>query len=113
MGERCDEWRRIARGDARVAVGTRSAVFAPVRDPAVIILDEEQEHTYKSENAPRYHAREIALYRGAKEGALVLFGSATPSIETMYLAKAGVYTLYTRSRPGITAARFPMRASLT
>ena len=70
-------------------------MFAPVRDPAVIILDEEQEHTYKSENAPRYHAREIALYRGAKEGALVLFGSATPSIETMYLAKTGVYTLYT------------------
>ena len=95
VGERCDEWRRIARGDARVAVGTRSAVFAPVQDPAVIILDEEQEHTYKSENAPRYHAREIALYRGAKEGALVLFGSATPSIETMYLAKTGVYTLYT------------------
>ena len=95
VGERCDEWRRIARGDARVAVGTRSAVFAPVQDPAVIILDEEQEHTYKSENAPRYHAREIALYRGVKEGALVLFGSATPSIETMYLAKTGVYTLYT------------------
>ena len=95
VGERCDEWRRIARGDARVAVGTRSAVFAPVQNPAVIILDEEQEHTYKSENAPRYHAREIALYRGAKEGALVLFGSATPSIETMYLARTGVYTLYT------------------
>jgi len=61
----------------------------------LLILDEEQEHTYKSENAPRYHAREIALYRGAKERALVLFGSATPSIETMYLAKTGVYSLYT------------------
>ena len=104
VGERCDEWRRIARGDARVAVGTRSAVFAPVQDPAVIILDEEQEHTYKSENAPRYHAREIALYRGAKEGALVLFGSATPSIETMHLAKTGVYTLYTlRTRYNVRA----------
>ena len=89
VGERYDEWRRISRGEARVVVGTRSAVFAP------LVLDEEQEHTYKSENAPRYHAREIALYRGAKSGALVLFGSATPSIETMYLAKTGVYSLYT------------------
>ena len=94
VGERYDEWRRIEQGQARVVVGTRSAVFAPVRDPAVIILDEEQEHTYKSENAPRYHAREIALYRGARAGALVLLGSATPSIETMYLAKSGVYSLY-------------------
>ena len=95
VGERYDEWRRIARGEARVVVGTRSAVFAPLQKPGLLILDEEQEHTYKSENAPRYHAREIALYRGAKAGALVLFGSATPSIETMYLAKTGVYTLYT------------------
>ena len=92
VGERYDEWRRIARGEARVVVGTRSAVFAPLQSPGLLILDEEQEHTYKSENAPRYHAREIALYRGAKAGALVLFGSATPSIETMYLAKTGVYT---------------------
>lgn len=95
VGERYDEWRRIARGEARVVVGTRSAVFAPLQNPGLLILDEEQEHTYKSENAPRYHAREIALYRGAKERALVLFGSATPSIETMYLAKTGVYSLYT------------------
>ena len=95
VGERYDEWRRIARGEARVVVGTRSAVFAPLQSPGLLILDEEQEHTYKSENAPRYHAREIALYRGAKAGAFVLFGSATPSIETMYLAKSGVYTLYT------------------
>ena len=95
VGERYDEWRRIARGEARVVVGTRSAVFAPLQNPGLLILDEEQEHTYKSENAPRFHAREIALYRGAKERALVLFGSATPSIETMYLAKTGVYSLYT------------------
>lgn len=93
--ERCDEWRRIARGEARVVVGTRSAVFAPLQQPGLLILDEEQEHTYKSENSPRYHAREIALYRGAKAGALVLLGSATPSVETMYLAKSGVYSLYT------------------
>lgn len=93
--ERCDEWRRIARGQARVVVGTRSAVFAPLQEPGLFILDEEQEHTYKSEQAPRYHAREIALYRGAKAGALVLFGSATPSIETMYFARSGIYKLYT------------------
>ena len=94
VGERYDEYKRIERGDARVIVGTRSAVFAPLQDPGLLILDEEQEHTYKSENTPRYHAREIALYRGSKEGALVLLGSATPSIETMYLAQKGVYRLY-------------------
>ena len=95
VAARCDEWRRIARGEARVVVGTRSAVFAPLQNPGLLILDEEQEHTYKSENSPRYHAREIALWRGVKDGALVLFGSATPSIETMYRAKTGVYGLYT------------------
>ncbi len=95
VSERYDEWRRIARAQARVVVGTRSAVFAPLQDLGLIILDEEQEHTYQSENAPRYHARQIAQYRGAKAGALVLLGSATPSIETMYLAKTGVYRLYT------------------
>lgn len=95
VSERYDEWRRIARGQARVVVGTRSAVFAPLQKLGLLILDEEQEHTYQSENAPRYHARQVAQYRGAKAGALVLLGSATPSIETMYLAKTGVYQLYT------------------
>lgn len=95
IAERFAQWRRIRDGEARVVVGTRSAVFAPVRDLGLLILDEEQEHTYKSENSPRYHAREIALYRGAKAGALVLFGSATPSVESMYKAKHGDYTLYT------------------
>jgi len=75
-------------------VGTRSAVFAPC-DPALIILDEEQEHSYKSENNPRYSAREVAIWRGAREGALVLLGSATPSVESMYRAKSGDYRLYT------------------
>ena len=92
--ERYDQWKRVRTGKARVVVGTRSAVFAPCT-PGLIILDEEQEHSYKSENSPRYHAREVALWRGAKEGALVLFGSATPSIETMYHAKQGHYRLYT------------------
>ncbi|MBO4419476.1 MAG: primosomal protein N' [Oscillospiraceae bacterium] len=94
VGERYDEYKRIVRGEARVVVGTRSAVFAPLGDLGLIVVDEEQEHTYKSENSPRYHAREVALYRGSREGALVLLGSATPSVESMYHARRGVYTLY-------------------
>ena len=90
--ERYDEWKRIRQGNARVVVGTRSAVFAPVHNLGLLILDEEQEHSYKSENSPRYHAREMAIYRGAKEQALVLLGSATPSVETMHLARTGVYS---------------------
>ena len=93
-GERYDQWKRIRSGDATVIVGTRSAVFAPSEKLGLIILDEEQEHSYKSESNPRYHAREVALWRGLKEGALVLLGSATPSIETMYHAKAGNHQLY-------------------
>ncbi len=93
-GERYDQWKRVRKGEAKVIVGTRSAVFAPCPRLGLVILDEEQEHSYKSENSPRYHAREIALWRGAKEQALVLLGSATPAIETMYRAKAGDYRLY-------------------
>ena len=92
-GERYDQWKRVRDGQARVVVGTRSAVFAPC-SPGLIILDEEQEHSYKSENNPRYSAREVAIFRGAKEGALVLLGSATPSIEAMYRAKSNDYALY-------------------
>lgn len=95
VGERFDEWRRIQSGEARVVVGTRSAVFAPAENLGLILVDEEQEHTYKSENAPRYHAREVAIYRGVQEGALVVLGSATPSVESMYFARSGVYSLYT------------------
>ena len=94
-GERQDQWQRIRSGDAKVIVGTRSAVFAPAKDLGIVILDEEQESSYRSENSPRYHAREIALWRGAKEGTLVLLGSATPSIETMYHARNGDMALYT------------------
>ncbi len=92
--ERYDQWKRIRDGSATVIIGTRSAVFAPCKDLGLLILDEEQEHSYKSENSPRYDAREIAIWRGAKENALVLFGSATPSIHTMYQAKNGVYHYY-------------------
>ena len=94
-GERYDQWKRIRSGDARVVVGTRSAVFAPCTNLKLIILDEEQEHSYKSENAPRYDAREVAHWRCNKEGALLLLGSATPSVETMYYAKCGAYRLFT------------------
>ena len=94
-GERYDQWKRIRAGEARVVVGTRSAVFAPCDPLGLIILDEEQEHSYKSENNPRYDATEVAIWRGAKEHALVVLGSATPSVESMYRAKTGVYQLYT------------------
>ena len=92
--ERYDQWKRVKSGEARVVVGTRSAVFAPCAKLGLVILDEEQEHSYRSENAPRYSAKEVALWRGLKENALVLLGSATPSIETMFYAKSGIYTLY-------------------
>ena len=94
-GERYDQWKRIRDGSANVVVGTRSAVFAPCKNLGLLILDEEQEHSYKSENTPRYSAKEVALWRGIKEKCLVLMGSATPSVETMYHAKTGTYGLYT------------------
>lgn len=96
-GERYDQWKRVRSGQAKVIVGTRSAVFAPCPQLGLLILDEEQEHSYKSENSPRYDARTVALWRGMKENALVLFGSATPSIETMYYAQSGLYKRYTLS----------------
>ncbi len=97
-GERFDQWKRVKDGAAQVVVGTRSAVFAPCSPLGLIILDEEQEHSYKSENTPRYSAKEVALWRGIKENALVVLGSATPSVETMYHAKQGDYTLYRLTR---------------
>lgn len=97
MGERYDQWKRVKAGQAHVVVGTRSCVFAPCRALGLIILDEEQEHSYKSENTPRYCAREVAQVRGIRENALVVLGSATPSVETMYRARQGQYTLCTLS----------------
>ncbi len=90
MGERLNEWKRIREGLATVVLGTRSAVFAPVRNLRLIVLDEEQEGTYKSENAPRYHAREIAKIRCVRQSATLLLGSATPSVESFYAAEEGV-----------------------
>lgn len=85
-GERYDEWKRIRNGEAGVVLGTRSAIFAPLDHLGLIILDEEQESSYKSENVPRYHTRDIAKYRCVQEKALLVLGSATPSLETMYQA---------------------------
>lgn len=97
IGERYDEWKRVKRGDAKVVLGTRSAVFAPLENIGVIIIDEEQEPSYKSDRAPRYHARDIAKFRCVKHNALLLLGSATPSLDSMYRAKAGIYHLFTLS----------------
>lgn len=91
LGERMDEWKRVRRGQARIAVGTRSAVFAPVRDLGLIVIDEEQEHTYKSESSPRYDTREVARYRCAKADAFCLLSSATPSVETYHMAREGKF----------------------
>ncbi len=93
--ERYDQWKRVRDLQATVVVGTRSAVFAPCQKLGILILDEEQEHSYKSENSPRYAAKEVAMWRGLRENALVLLGSATPSVETMFHAKNGTYSLYT------------------
>ena len=93
-GERYDEWKRIRSGAVRVVIGTRSAVFAPVENLGLIVIDEEQEHTYKSESSPRYHARDVAKYRVTHSCALLLLSSATPSVESMYNAKSGKYKLF-------------------
>jgi primosomal protein N' (replication factor Y) (superfamily II helicase) len=91
--ERAEQWHRIRRGEARVVAGTRSAVFAPVTDLALIIVDEEQDSSYKQEETPRYHARDVAVMRAKMAGAVVMLGSATPSLESYYNAKKNKYTL--------------------
>ena len=96
--QRLEEWKRIKDGAATVVIGTRSAVFAPVVNLGLIILDEEHEKTYKSENAPRYHAREVAKLRCFQQNALLLLGSATPSIESYYYAKEGKYSYFTLTK---------------
>lgn len=93
LGERNDEYKRADRGEAKIAIGTRSAVFAPLHNLGLIIMDEEQEHTYKSERTPRYNARDVAKFRARYNNALFLMTSATPSIESYSAAKAGKYTL--------------------
>ncbi len=93
QGERLDAWKRIRQGDVDLVIGTRSAVFAPLDNLGMIVIDEEHEHTYKSESDPKYHARDVAAYRCGKSQALMLLASATPSIESFYKAREGKYTL--------------------
>jgi len=97
-GERHDQWHRIRRGEIDVVVGTRSAVFAPVPDLGLIVVDEEHESSYKQEESPRYHGRDVAVVRGRMESALVLLGSATPSIESAANARDGRYDLIRLTR---------------
>ncbi len=94
-GERMDAFRRIRRGDVDLVIGTRSAIFAPLENIGMIVIDEEHEHTYKSESDPKYHARDVASYICGREGALLLLASATPSLESYYKAERGIYTLVT------------------
>ena len=91
LGERLDEYKRVSRGIAKIAIGTRSAIFAPFRNLGLIIIDEEQEHTYKSEAKPRFNAKELAKFRCSYHKALLLLSSATPSVETYYYANEGRY----------------------
>lgn len=103
-GERLDAYNKIRRGEARLVIGTRSAVFSPVQNLGLIIIDEEQEHTYKSDSDPKYHARDVARYRCAHSSALLLLCSATPSVESYQKAVEGKYTLLKlRRRYGGTA----------
>ncbi len=95
LGKRMDEWKRIKDGKALIALGTRSAVFAPTENLGLIIMDEEQEHTYKSEQSPRYHARDVASFRIKCSGGLLVLASATPSLESFTKAKQGKISLYT------------------
>lgn len=93
QGERYDEWRRINRGQARVVVGARSAIFAPLKKLGIIIMDEEHETSYKQDDSPRYHARDVAKWRAKYHQAVLLLGSATPSLESRSRAQVGVYQL--------------------
>lgn len=95
MGERYDEWKRIRSGRAKLVIGTRSAVFAPVSDLGLLIIDEEQEESYKSENSPRYNTRDVAKYLCAHAGCLLLLGSATPDVTSRYYAEKGRYAFFT------------------
>jgi len=92
-GERHDEWHKIRQGRARIVIGARSAIFAPVDPLGLVIVDEEHEQTYKQEEAPRYHARDVAIVRARMENAVVVLGSATPSLESYHNCKTGKYAL--------------------
>lgn len=98
LGEKYDEWRKIQRKEVQVVVGARSAIFAPFENIGIIIIDEEHETSYKQEDTPRYHAREVAIWRGKRHQCPVILGSATPSLETYARAQKGVYQLLTMAK---------------
>jgi primosomal protein N' (replication factor Y) len=113
-GERFDEWTRVRNGDARVVIGTRSAVFAPVKNLGLIVVDEEHESSYRQQESPYYNARDVAIVRAQKESATVVLGSATPSLESFHNARRGKYQLLTLperigARPMATARIVDMR----
>lgn len=91
-GERFDEWTRVRNGEARIVIGTRSAVFAPIKDLGLVIVDEEHESTYRQQDSPHYNGRDTAIMRAQKESAVVILGSATPSLESFHNAQNGKYT---------------------
>ena len=95
LGQRMDEWKRIKEGKALIALGTRSAVFAPMENLGLVIMDEEQEHTYKSEQSPRFHARDVSAFRVKQSGGLLVLASATPAVETFTKAKSGKISMFT------------------
>ncbi|WP_102027327.1 primosomal protein N' [Salirhabdus sp. Marseille-P4669] len=97
-GEKYDEWRKIQRKEVQVVVGARSAIFAPFQNLGIIIIDEEHETSYKQDDSPRYHARDVAIYRGEYHNCPVILGSATPTLESFARAKKGVYTLLTLAK---------------
>jgi primosomal protein N' (replication factor Y) (superfamily II helicase) len=97
-GERHDQWHRIRRGEVSVVVGTRSAVFAPIEALGLVVVDEEHDTSYKQDESPRYHGRDVAIVRGQQAGALVVLGSATPSLETFQHATTGRYALVSLQR---------------
>jgi primosomal protein N' (replication factor Y) len=113
-GERFDEWTRVRNGEARVVIGTRSAVFAPVKNLGLIVVDEEHESSYRQQESPYYNARDVAIVRAQKESATVVLGSATPSLESFHNAQKGKYRLLTlperiAARPMATATIIDMR----
>ena len=98
ISKRLEEWKRVKNGQANIAVGTRSAVFAPLENIGLIVMDEEQEYSYKSSASPRFHARDVAKLRCVHNSCMLLLSSATPSMESYFLAKSGRYSLYTLTK---------------
>lgn len=107
QGEKYDEWRKIERGEAQVVVGARSAIFAPLENIGLIIIDEEHESSYKQDETPRYHARDLAIWRSGYHHCPVVLGSATPSLESRARAQKGVYELLSLSKRAKASAELP------